>query len=760
MSINRFDVYAEQPNNQSYYQLPYNELAAGLLSKQKRYDEEAAKLAEQEVGLGKILDSRWTQGISKEIQDSYLPRIQELSSGQIDLTTPEGKQRANLLTAEIAKDERIKLAALGMAKQTQWEQLRAKDPNANMAALADVDAQGNPIQWKNATGKWDSKSGNTFDVFNSFVPYADMDKEILQLTSNIKADLVSKLQRDGTTIEYDEATDKYFKIDKLTKQRTEEIGPGHPQFDSAMKATFQQFELGNTPATNYFKTKYKYDIAQNPDFGNSYVKNLVDRVKVKRTEESDESKITPISGAGSGKKKGKEEEGTGISPRVETVIGTTLDLRKGTNPFENYQASKQAVESFTNDLKASGKQVVTNSETGLLEIVKPDNITIAEQNQIDQLNSEYENIQRDFALDSDLNRILAEKYGLNPENIYENVSQEILDKAEEIYNQKINFPGAVGVGLKPEQILQNANKAKLDYLKSQGKENIGKYLKEFDELIDTNGITLKNVNAYPLTKEIFNDDIANTFAVLQNSANYGTLTQGGFVEYANTNKAITEDDKEFITKYLADKSYTDLKGRTAIMQDPERGGAYSVIVTIPREKGDPLLIKVPDTKLPTLSTTAKQEIDNVLHSDQLQKFREHYYKITEKSKGIHGEIKGSMFNIPVTHLPFNETVQQANLNWGKVAGPPIQLEKGDGIFTLPKMWGGEGLIFKTGGINDSYTFINAIEAFNVQKGGDRQNMKVTPTEILELAKSNGIQPINAPGLYKRYYKDIRIVSPK
>lgn len=763
--MNRYFTTVQDLPQFDTFDLPYNELATALLSKQKQYDDEAAKLAEVEAGLGKLQDARWTQGISKEIQDSYLPRIQELTAGNIDLSTPEGKQRRMQLQAEIAKDERIKLAALGMAKQTQWEQIRAKDPNANMAALSDIDAQGNPIQWRNSKG-WDSKTANQFDVFNSVIPFADMDKEILQLTSNVRADLLKELHKEGTTIEYDEATDRYFRRMEGSSKIIEEIGPGHPQFDAANRAAFQQFELGNTPATNYFKTKYKHQISANPDFGVSYIQNLVDRVRYKKTDEKDESSITPIAGGGSGKKKGNSSEGGSINPITESVIGNTLNLSKGTNPYDNYIASKTVLDNFTNDLKKSGYTLITNNETGYTEIAKSPNLSVAEQNKIDEINLEFKNKQLEKSLHEDIHIPLAEKYGLNPEDIYQNVSQKIMDAANRVYENTKKTYFALVPSPSFSKIEKAAQEAKFDYLKKQSQTNIGKYLQEYDKIVEANGLLLQNVNAYPLNKDIFSNDIAGAFRVLQDSSNYGTETQGGFIEYLRTNKAITSEDKKYISNYLKDKDESWLKGRLFIMHDPEHGG-YAATVAIPRESGntDPILIKIPDKLLPALSTTAKDELDGYLNNSDIQTFRENYYNKTKDSKGSRGEIKGKESIIPVTHLVIEETINKPNVDWGTPVGPPTILKQGSGIFTLPKSWGLGDIVFKTGSINKLYDFINILEAQNAIKGGvitkDNSGIKLTATEINELAKENGIESIVAPGLYKKYYKDIRtFTSPK
>ncbi len=104
--VNRYDVPAQSPTGQSYFQLPYNELATALLSKQKQQDDVIQKadslrsladtikaLPENVTGPGQ--DETTAKSIINDINTS----IDDLSTK--NLTSPEGKQELNKVVGRI-----------------------------------------------------------------------------------------------------------------------------------------------------------------------------------------------------------------------------------------------------------------------------------------------------------------------------------------------------------------------------------------------------------------------------------------------------------------------------------------------------------------------------------------------------------------------------------------------------------------------------------------------------------------------------------
>lgn len=102
--ISRYDVPAQIPQNQQYFQLPFNEIATALLSKQKKQDEEIAKGALYADYADKLQSLPQDRLMAQEISNNIRSYVDDLSSGAYDLTSPEGRQRINQARNYIRKE--------------------------------------------------------------------------------------------------------------------------------------------------------------------------------------------------------------------------------------------------------------------------------------------------------------------------------------------------------------------------------------------------------------------------------------------------------------------------------------------------------------------------------------------------------------------------------------------------------------------------------------------------------------------------------
>lgn len=104
MAINRYMVHAQAPQNQQFYQLPFNQIYQALQSKQLEQDTRLAKAQELGLKVNEVnrLDNdsdiaeynKWVDGIRSQVMDL---------SNQ-DLTTTEGKRTFRDFTHQIGKD--------------------------------------------------------------------------------------------------------------------------------------------------------------------------------------------------------------------------------------------------------------------------------------------------------------------------------------------------------------------------------------------------------------------------------------------------------------------------------------------------------------------------------------------------------------------------------------------------------------------------------------------------------------------------------
>jgi len=231
----------------------------------------------------------------------------------------------------------------------------------------------------------------------------------------------------------------------------------------------------------------------------------------------------------------------------------------------------------------------------------------------------------------------------------------------------------------------------------------------------------------------FNDVNVGILNQLSNDANYFDGNVGG-IEYLQSNEAIKDDDKKYITKYLKDKGLSGLRGQTSLFWDREKG-EYAALVSLPKENGvGNIQIKINSQLLPSIATES-QILDPLYNQTSRQLFREDYENYADITDNVHGMVKGVSKGIVTTHVLTNENTPQ---------GP---LKPGDIIFTLPDA---PNMIMKAGQFDKLYDFMTLYEANPGLQGQD----------LLTLLQSNGITPISSTGLYNRYKQPLKDFNPK
>jgi len=97
MALNRYDVPAQQATGQEYYKLPINEMLGVLAMKQKKQDDnlkEAQQFGDYTLKLNSLEADRLKH---QEINKNVNQMVNDLTSGQYDLTSSDGRNKLNSL---------------------------------------------------------------------------------------------------------------------------------------------------------------------------------------------------------------------------------------------------------------------------------------------------------------------------------------------------------------------------------------------------------------------------------------------------------------------------------------------------------------------------------------------------------------------------------------------------------------------------------------------------------------------------------------
>ena len=725
--INRYDVPAQMPTGQQFFQLPYNELAMALASKQKAYDEQEAEMAKNQAFLADLKSGYRTAGLPQEIQKEYNDKFQSYV-GQ-DLTKPEIKRAFVGDIARLKSDPRLRTLAADIKQSALWDAYQQAHPDLAGAAVNPY-KQGE--QWtpaKNEDGTWQSED-QVNNWYGNITPFADFNKPIDDAYSKVKANVVQTLTDSGIQVQHDEATGKDFFYKDITKKDKQYIDETLPQWQAAATEQSINFQSSSTPEARYFQARFAKEIAQDPDFIKKYISTAGGKYVYNQVKTEDVSKQV---GTSSG-------SGSGSSKEVKTASPFQITQITKTNPnLQGYKLPEESIKEIDNSInqyistEGKGLNVITNDK-GQKEFAIPANATIDQINEIQAKNAQLAETQQAKQNLIDINNIVASKNGFKPntKGEYDIISQLPLNLQKEVkeayntairqrdyYNNQTQGSSMTGASVistpppNPDAVVKNI---------ASKDPRFKKYLEELEAI--SKGIKLTGGNAYPLVGEEFKDVNAGIMNVLTQKTNYFDGSKGG-IEYLQNNDRISDDDKEYVSKLIAEKGLSELNGRTSIFWDQEKG-EYSALAIFPRSKSDggDLYLKISQNLLGGLPTEA-MKLDPIYNESSRQLFRKSYEDHSQATNNIHGRIGGVIKDFETTHIMANDLDNKGN-----------QLNTGDTVFTLPEL---PNIVVKVGTFDSMDNFMR-----------DYEKNKPQGTALLELLKNNGMTPITSPGFYNRY----------
>jgi hypothetical protein len=719
--VNRYDVPAQQATGQEYYKLPINEMLGVLANKQKLQDEAVQKNTEQEAFLANLQNGYRTAGLPQEIQAEYNPILQNFI-GQ-DMTNSDNKKQFYQTVSKIKSDPRLRTLYADVKESALWDKYRESNPKeAGVAANPYYNGKSWDLA-KTQNGEWMNEKG-VEGWFSNITPYADYQKSIDEAYSKVKSNTIQTLKDQGISVEYDdEGNPFYFK--NASKTTREYITPDLPQWKSALEEQVASFQREDTPESKFFMAKNPQAV-QDPNYLRDVISTSGGKYVYQKKVDDDVSKALGKSKAGTDK--AKEVKMT--SPfTITQILKENKSLAGNTLPQDIIKTTQSLVDK---DIKtfAANKYTTTTNTDGYNIIQIPDGASIDEINLINSKNNEFVNKQQDIKNYKDIHNYLSDKYGFDPNvDITTQVGDEIYKKALQNKKRALDsyFDPVSGGYRTPDP--KEGDKAFYDTLK--GNKNFESYMKDLQAISE--GITESGGLAYPLVDDKFNDVNVGILNQLSNDANYFDGNVGG-IEYLQSNEAIKDDDKKYITKYLKDKGLGGLRGQTSLFWDREKG-EYAALVSLPKENGvGNIQIKINSQLLPSIATES-QILDPLYNQTSRQLFREDYENYADITDNVHGMVKGVGKGIVTTHVLTNENTPQ---------GP---LKPGDIIFTLPDA---PNMIMKAGQFDKLYDFMTLYEANPGLQGQD----------LLTLLQSNGITPINSTGLYNRYKQPLKDFNPK
>ena len=727
--ISRFEVPVQQAQGLSPFQLPYNEIATALLSKQKSYDEKEAEMAKNQAFLADLKSGYRTAGLPQEIQKEYNDKFQSYV-GQ-DLNKPEIKRAFVGDIARLKSDPRLRTLAADIKQSALWDNYQQAHPDLAGAAVNPYNVNGQWTPAKDAQGNWQGED-QVNNWYGNITPYSDFNKPIDDAYGKVKANVVQSLTDSGIQVQHDETTGKDFFYKDITKKDKQYIDETLPQWQAAATEQSINFQSSSTPEARYFQARFAKEIAQDPDFIKKYISTAGGKYVYNQVKTEDISKqVGSSSGSGNGTKK---EEGSVQPFGITQISKSNPNLRGFVLPQDEIQRIGTSIEAFKKENQKYGQPVRDNEGNLIFQV--PSGATVDVVNEIDAKNAQFKELQREQNNLKDINAIVASKHGFAPNltgeyDVRSQLPAGIAKEAKEAYDRfsQSQYDPVSGGYIQP-----NPQEA-IDAFNTIAKKD-PKFKAYMDDLnAISEGITLSKENAYPLVDEKYKDVNAGVLNLLTTTTNYFDGKKGE-IEYLQNNNKISDDDKKYVSDLLAEKGLGALTGHTSLFWDKEKG-EYSILASFPKPGGkDNIHLKISQDLMGGIPTEALK-VDPAYHDAELQKFRKAYEDHSQKTNNGHGLITGVKNDIETTHV----MTPEKDING-------IELNPGETVFTLPSL---PNIVVKVGTLNNLDDFIKDYEA-NAPQGVD----------LLNTLKTHGMQPITSPGLYKRYKRDLKpgSLSPK
>lgn len=714
--VNRYDVPAQMPTGQSFFQLPYNEIATALLSKQKSYDEQEANIAKQKAFITDLKSGYRTAGLPQEIQQEYNTKFENYIGK--DLTDPNIKRALTQDLASLSSDSRLRTLAADVKQSALWDAYQQAHPDLAGAAINPYNVNGQWIPAKDAQGNW-LKEQDVNNWYGNIIPHADYNKPIDDAYGKVKANVVQTLTDSGIKVQHDDVTGKDFYYKDISKKEKQYIDDTLPQWQSALEEQTINFVNSATPEARYFNARFANEIAQDPEFTKKYISTAGGKFTFKQERTEDISKQV-----GSGSGSGKDKEIKTASPFQITQITKT-------NPnLQGYKLPQESIKEIDNTVnqyiatEGKGLSVITNDK-GQKEFSIPQGASIDVVNEIQAKNAKLAETQLAKQNLIDINNVVASKNGFTPNangeydvlsQIPKNLQIELREAVNRVSQSQFDPVSGGYIQANPEDI----EKEKQRVLKKDPR--FKKYVEELEAI--SKGIQLTGENAYPLVGEEFKDVNSGIMNLLIQKTNYFDGKKGG-IEYLQSNDKISDDDKEYVSKLIAEKGLSELNGRTAIFWDKEKG-EYATLAILPRSKSDggDLYLKISQSLMGGLPTES-MKLDPIYNESSKQLFRKNYEDHSQATNNIHGRIGGVTKDIETTHVMAPDLDNKGN-----------KLNPGETVFTMPEL---PNIVIKVGAFDAMDDFWRSYEATKPQG-----------TALLDLLKANGLTPITSPGFYNRY----------
>lgn len=749
--VNQYDVPARMVQDEKFFQLPYNEIATALLSKQKAYDEQEAEMAKNQAFLADLKSGYRTAGLPQEIQKDYNDKFQSYV-GQ-DLTKPEIKRAFVGDIARLKSDPRLRTLAADIKQSALWDNYQQAHPDLAGAAVNPYNINGQWTPAKDAQGNWQSED-QVNNWYGNITPYSDFNKMIDDSYGKVKENTISKIKESNPSAEFHtDADGKAYYTTTTTGFKKNYIDATLPQWKDAAKETAFNIKNSNLPEAKYFRGTFQNEINQNPNFVEDYVSTAGGKFMYNRTETSEKNDIH-AGGSGSGSSNSTTNN---AQPReVTQILKQNTAIPKGELPtqvIKNYQNELKTTfdnyekQGFATDVDADGFKFLAP---------KPGE-TIAETSTRESNNNELKLLQQKQANALDIHKALAEKHGFDPTIDLEKQVKD--DKVkQEILQIQAQAQAAKNTSLETRKIMEAAGepeekiKAQIDSYNAQVDKSttyrmqqaikkdpaFKSYMNDLEALQE--GIQESGTLAYPITGEKYQATRDNVKSLLLDKTNYKVGDQGS-IEYLQSNKDISDDDKAYINKYITEKGKDALEGVSSLLWDRENG-EYAVLVDIPRDNGENIHLKVSQKKLPTLPTISKG-LDNLYNDFDRQVVRDNYQSYENKTDENHGILQHPDLSkaIVTTHVPTEE-----KLPGGKL------ITQGQTVFTLPEL---PNVLLRMNSFDRMYDFLTYYN--NPQNAGAIKD----PQQLLQAARQYSLEDIAVPdNIYKRYEQKIKTVAPK
>ena len=303
--INRYDVPAQMPTGQQFFQLPYNELATALLSKQKAYDEQEANIAKQKAFIADLKSGYRTAGLPQEIQADYNTRFENYIDK--DLTDPNIKRSLVQDLSKLSSDSRLRTLAADIKQSALWDAYQQAHPDLAGAAINPYKQGEQWIPAKDSQGNWLSEQ-QLNNWYGNITPYADYQKMVDNAFSKIHENTKNTIvEEDPTASFYTDKDGKEYYLSKKTGNKATYITPELPQWKKAAEEQAFLISQSKLPEANYFRGSFKDQINTDPKFIEKYISTAGGKYQFNRTETSEDYTIKNVPGSGGGSKSDKQD---------------------------------------------------------------------------------------------------------------------------------------------------------------------------------------------------------------------------------------------------------------------------------------------------------------------------------------------------------------------------------------------------------------------------------------------------------------------